>query len=62
MNENLVNHLRRALTRLTRIVETAQAGGANESDREMRRLRALEDLIKEQMPYEDVGSSTRSTR
>lgn len=62
MTDNLNTYMRQALARISRIVETARAGGAKEADRELTRLRMLEDLIKEQVPYEDIGSSTRKAR
>ncbi|MCM2281821.1 MAG: hypothetical protein NDI61_08235 [Bdellovibrionaceae bacterium] len=62
MTATLEVYLRQALTRLTRLVGTAKAGGARECDREIKNVRLLEELIKEQMPYEDAGSSTRAPR
>lgn len=62
MTSTLSSYLRQALARLTKIADTGKQGGAKESDPGLARLRLLEDLIKEQMPYEDAGSSTRATR
>ncbi len=62
MTAALSMYLRQALARLTKAAEAVRLGGAGEGDPALSRLRLLEDLIKEQMPHEDAGSSTRAPR
>ena len=62
MSEAFRALLRRAQAALSRRIETERAGGASEIDPRIRRLRMLEDLIKEQVPHEDSGHSTRPAR
>jgi hypothetical protein len=62
MTETLKSYLDHALNRLSKMIEKENQNGHQEASQQIQRMRTLADLIKEQTPNEDTGSSTRQTR
>lgn len=62
MSESLKSFLTAAAAHLRRRIEQQRAKGIDEGDGKIMRLRLLEDLIKEQTPNEDAGSTARQAR